>query len=103
MFFFGNKGDHTLQRLICTVPPSGQFSFQQGPVPTQLEPKRQIQVCCDRFDADSVRSFPRLCFCSSISAIVNSFLIGSAYHIPIADGVVAGTHTHTHTRCRAQT
>ena len=44
MFFFGNKGDHTLERLICAVPPSGQFAFQQGPFPPQLEPKKQIQV-----------------------------------------------------------
>ena len=44
MFFFGNKGEATLQRLICAVPPSGQFTFQQGPVPPQLEPKKQIQV-----------------------------------------------------------
>ena len=44
MFFFGNKGEATLQRLICAVPPSGQFAFQQGPVPPQLEPKKQIQV-----------------------------------------------------------
>lgn len=44
MFFFGNKGDHTLERLICAVPPSGQFAFQQGPVSPQLEPKKQIQV-----------------------------------------------------------
>lgn len=44
MFFFGNKGDSTLERLICAVPPSGQFAFQQGPVPSQLEPKKQIQV-----------------------------------------------------------
>lgn len=44
MFFFGNKGDHMLERLICAVPPSGQFTFQQGPVPPQLEPKKQIQV-----------------------------------------------------------
>ena len=44
MFFFGNKGDSLLERLICVVPPSGQFAFQQGPVPSQLEAKKQIQV-----------------------------------------------------------
>ena len=44
MFFFGNKGEATLERLICAVPPSGQFTFQQGPVPPQLEAKKQIQV-----------------------------------------------------------
>lgn len=44
MFFFGNKGDSLLERLICVVPPSGQFAFQQGPVPAQLEPKKQVQV-----------------------------------------------------------
>lgn len=45
MVFLGNKGDEPLQRLVCSVPPSAQFSFQQGPVPTVLEPKKQIQVC----------------------------------------------------------
>lgn len=44
VFFFGNKGDAALERLICVVPPSGQFTFQQGPVPPLLEPKKQIQV-----------------------------------------------------------
>ena len=44
MFFFGNKGEATLERLICVVPPSGQFAFQQGPVPSQLEAKKQVQV-----------------------------------------------------------
>ena len=49
MFFFGNKGEATLQRLICAVPPSGQFTFQQGPVPSQLEAKKQIQVASPLF------------------------------------------------------
>lgn len=44
MFFFGNKGDAPLQRLIFVVPPAGQFVFQQGAVPPVLEPKKQIQV-----------------------------------------------------------
>ena len=44
MFFFGNKGDSTLERLICVIPPSGQFVIQQGPVPAQLEAKKQVQV-----------------------------------------------------------
>ena len=43
--FLGNKGDEPLQRMVCSVPPSAQFSFQQGAVPTVLEPKKQIQVC----------------------------------------------------------
>ncbi len=42
--FLGNKGDEPLQRMVCSVPPSAQFSFQQGAVPTVLEPKKQIQV-----------------------------------------------------------
>ena len=46
MFFFGNKGDAALERLIFVVPPAGQFAFQQGAVPPLLEPKKQIQVCC---------------------------------------------------------
>ncbi len=45
MFFFGNKGDAALERLIFVVPPAGQFAFQQGAVPPLLEPKKQIQVC----------------------------------------------------------
>ena len=49
MFFFGNKGEATLERLICAVPPSGQFTFQQGPVPAQLEAKKQIQVASPPF------------------------------------------------------
>lgn len=44
MLFLGNKGDVPLQRMICTVPPSAQFAFQQGPVPATLDPKKQIQV-----------------------------------------------------------
>ncbi|BDA41202.1 AP-2 complex subunit alpha-1 [Coccomyxa sp. Obi] len=44
MFFFGNKGDAALERLIFVVPPAGQFAFQQGAVPPMLEPKKQIQV-----------------------------------------------------------
>lgn len=45
MFFFGNKGDAALERLIFVIPPAGQFAFQQGAVPPLLEPKKQIQVC----------------------------------------------------------
>lgn len=44
MFFFGNKCDAPLERLIFVVPPAVQFAFQQGAVPPLLEPKKQIQV-----------------------------------------------------------
>ncbi len=44
MLFLGNKAEAPLQRIICAVPPSQQFAFQQGPVPAGLDPKKQIQV-----------------------------------------------------------
>ena len=43
-FYFGNKADTLLQRLLCVVPPAPQFAFQLGAVPSQLEPKKQISV-----------------------------------------------------------
>ena len=42
--FFGNKSLHTLERLICNVPPAPQFTFQMSQFPPALEPKRQVQV-----------------------------------------------------------
>ena len=48
MLFLGNKAEVPLQRLICVVPPSGQFAFQQGPVPSTLDPKKQMQVTLPR-------------------------------------------------------
>ena len=44
IFFFGNKSSDSLERVICVVPPSPQFSFQLGPVPSLLQPKQQVQV-----------------------------------------------------------
>ncbi len=43
--FLGNKGDGPLERLVCAVPPVPQFAFQVGPVPRQLDAKKQIQAC----------------------------------------------------------
>lgn len=43
-FFFGNKSSEALERLICVVPPSPQFTFQLGAVPPVLQPKQQTQV-----------------------------------------------------------
>ena len=69
MFFFGNKGEATLQRLICAVPPSGQFTFQQGPVPPQLEPKKQIQVASLRFSQNrTARAVMLMLTCSGAAS-----------------------------------
>ncbi|MCJ1422498.1 hypothetical protein MMC29_000378 [Sticta canariensis] len=43
-FFFGNKSNEALERVICVVPPSPQFTFQLGAAPPALQAKQQVQV-----------------------------------------------------------
>ncbi len=82
MFFFGNKGDSLLERLICVVPPSGQFAFQQGPVPSQLEPKKQVQVIPL---ADS-SVWPCLLACRSAFVVQAHVVEGLTLHCCICPG-----------------
>lgn len=42
--FLGNKHSDPLQQVVLSVPPSPAFAFQLGPVPTVLEPKKQVGV-----------------------------------------------------------
>lgn len=42
--FLGNKHSETLQQVVLGVPPNPAFAFQLGPLPTVLEPKKQVQV-----------------------------------------------------------
>ena len=65
--FFGNKSPHTLERLICNVPPAPQFRFQMSQFPPALEPKRQVQV-----------SLP-ISVCSSILHVVEDLLVMSLW------------------------
>lgn len=42
VLFLGNKHSEALQQVVLVAPPSPAFAFQMGPVPQQLEPKKQV-------------------------------------------------------------
>ena len=50
--FLGNKHGEALQQVVLALPPNPAFAYDMGPVPQQLEPKKQVRLCsgcgCER-------------------------------------------------------